>query len=243
MKKRTPKEVIESKKRPYTESSFAKFSGKEIKDITAREGFAGSSADMELVKKLIKENENEKLTHIHNHPNFFPYLGGIFGSPIPSSADFLMFLGDDRIKTMVIAQNNAYSGKLEGYGVFKKTKRTPDKKPNYVQRFFYETSTGVGLSRIALKHYVNKFGLNYRFVPAKDYKLNGLKNKFVKKSGIEKKVAGIIGITGVGLGLLFLSSVITGNVIGNLENLTPNLIGKFLLGIGLIGSYFWIKQL
>lgn len=60
-----------------------------------------------------------------------------------------------------------------------------------------------------------------------------------KRRSLEGKV---IAILGLGLGLLFLSPNITGNVIGNLGRGPGNLIGALLFGIGLIGSWFWMNN-
>ena len=50
------------------------------------------------------------------------------------------------------------------------------------------------------------------------------------------------GILGVIVGLLFLSSNITGNVIGNLTNSTSSVIGVILLCVGLVTGFFYFRD-
>ena len=52
----------------------------------------------------------------------------------------------------------------------------------------------------------------------------------------------IIGAGGLIAGLFFLSSNITGKVIGNLTNSTSNIIGAVLLVVGLVGGFFWFNE-
>jgi len=71
-----------------------------------------------------------------------------------------------------------------------------------------------------------------------DQKIQKIRNK--KDGGLEKTAAttSIIGILG---GIFFLSSNITGNVIG-LNQSTGNILGVVLLCVGLVGSFFWFKN-
>jgi len=56
---------------------------------------------------------------------------------------------------------------------------------------------------------------------------------------IATKAAAILGI---GLGAIFLSSNVTGNVIGNLSLSTSNILGALLLSAGIVGAYFWSRR-
>lgn len=67
------------------------------------------------------------------------------------------------------------------------------------------------------------------------------KRKGKRKNSLEKYIP-ITSIVGVICGLFFLSSNVTGNVIGNMTNSTSNWIGGILFIIGLIGSFFWFKS-
>ena len=62
-----------------------------------------------------------------------------------------------------------------------------------------------------------------------------------KWHGLEGKAVAvaIVGILG---GIFFLSSNITGNVIGNMTNSTSNFLGSVLLVIGIIGGFFWLRS-
>ena len=53
------------------------------------------------------------------------------------------------------------------------------------------------------------------------------------------KVASIIGVIG---GIIFLSPNLTGNVIAEINANSSSLLGAILLGIGLVGTVFWIKK-
>lgn len=69
---------------------------------------------------------------------------------------------------------------------------------------------------------------------------SNFKRVFPKKEALEKRLSAILGIIGIIAGLFFLSSNITGNVIGNSNN--SNISGVILLLIGFIGTYFYFKR-
>lgn len=107
---------------------------------------------------------------------------------------------------------------------------------------------------------------NYRFIPAKGYELDKDGTSFVKKKEDIEKIAKDsdeirytelhqrptryidklfrkeLIILSFLVSLFFLSSNITGNVVGNLTNSTSNWIGAVLLVIGLVGVYFRVKK-
>lgn len=62
-----------------------------------------------------------------------------------------------------------------------------------------------------------------------------------KVKSLEEKVASIIAVSGSILGLSFLSSNITGNVIVDITKNSSDLIGAGFLLIGLIAGLFWMK--
>ena len=62
-----------------------------------------------------------------------------------------------------------------------------------------------------------------------------------KRRGLPS-VFSIIGIVSILAGLIFLSSNITGNVIGNMANSTSNWVGGVLFIIGLIGTFFYFRK-
>lgn len=59
------------------------------------------------------------------------------------------------------------------------------------------------------------------------------------QKGIENKVVSILTVIGFTGALFFLSTNITGNVIGNLTNTTSNWLGGILFVLGIVGVYFW----
>jgi len=67
------------------------------------------------------------------------------------------------------------------------------------------------------------------------------REQYLKHSKLEKKVItpSIIALMG---GLFFLSSNVTGNVIGNMTNSTSNWIGGVLFALGLVGALFYFKK-
>jgi hypothetical protein len=66
--------------------------------------------------------------------------------------------------------------------------------------------------------------------------------KAAGKKPLEQRVAAIIGVGSFLLSLMFLSSNLTGNVIGNLNQVLSNWIGGILFIIGLIGALFYFNK-
>ncbi len=62
------------------------------------------------------------------------------------------------------------------------------------------------------------------------------------KKGLEQTVIAVIAVTGIAASLFFLSSNITGNVIGNMTQNSSNLVGACLLVMGLVAGYLWIRK-
>jgi hypothetical protein len=63
-----------------------------------------------------------------------------------------------------------------------------------------------------------------------------------KKSSLEEKVSVAATIIGIGTGLFFLSSNITGKVIADLSSNTSSWIGILFLVISLLAGFFWINK-
>ena len=62
-----------------------------------------------------------------------------------------------------------------------------------------------------------------------------------KDSALEKSVAVVSIISLIG-SIFFLSPNLTGNVVGNMTNSTSNVLGTFLLFVGLIAGFFSLKK-
>jgi len=63
------------------------------------------------------------------------------------------------------------------------------------------------------------------------------------KGGLERGiVSSIIAIAGLGVGLFFLSSNITGNAIADLSVKSSSFLGAGLLIVGLVAGFFWLRR-
>ncbi|MDD5191772.1 MAG: hypothetical protein PHH54_05220 [Candidatus Nanoarchaeia archaeon] len=93
----------------------------------------------------------------------------------------------------------------------------------------------------ALEIFADKYSLQHRMVPAQNYKVMETKGTFVNK-GLEQTVSVFIGIGGLLISLLFLSSNFTGFAIANLTQRTSNIIGMILFIVSLIVLFFIMKR-
>ncbi|MEK6891139.1 MAG: hypothetical protein AABX03_03290 [Nanoarchaeota archaeon] len=82
------------------------------------------------------------------------------------------------------------------------------------------------------KHHEN----NPRFIKAEMLSQNS------SKKDLTSRLSSIITIAGFVGGIFFLSSNITGNVIGNITNSTSNFLGAGLLIVSLVAGFFWLKR-
>ena len=200
--------------------------------------------DSEKVEKHLKKYDNKKSSIVHTHPETIPYLGGIFGGSTPSPTDVKRLLDKEQVKTLIVGQQNRKTGEIGGYTFIKKTKKTkPWSSMDPIKEIGYEILRYFGpLSKFALKKMAKDHNLNYKFVPAKGYRLNKM-NAFVKENDLESKVAAsIIGISALTLCLIFLSPTFTGNAIATLTTKTSSIIGVGLFIVGIVGSYFYFRK-
>lgn len=138
VKKRSPKEVIESEKEPRYEQVYIKFPGEEMVPVSRKRSEYNIKINRRKIRRLVREHKGKEYVMIHTHPRtletrplpstlkeFEKYLREGFEDIIPpSSHDFKNFLMDNKAKGMVIAQQDSESGKAEGYFDFRKTKET-----------------------------------------------------------------------------------------------------------------------
>lgn len=101
-------------------------------------------------------------------------------------------------------------------------------------------TTNPGDRKDAIEEIAKKYHLKVKFIPEPGYKFKDGTGFF--KEGLESKVGAFIGISGILASIFFLSSNITGNVIGNMTHLTSNLIGGILFVIGVAGTFFYFKK-
>jgi len=67
-------------------------------------------------------------------------------------------------------------------------------------------------------------------------------DKIEGRSGLETASSLSVMIIGIVSGIFFLSSNITGNVIGASNTITSNIIGVILILIGIVGAFFWFRK-
>jgi hypothetical protein len=59
---------------------------------------------------------------------------------------------------------------------------------------------------------------------------------------LEERISSVITIAGLGAGIFFLSSNITGNAIADLSTKKTSFLGAGLLVVGLVAGFFWVKS-
>ena len=64
----------------------------------------------------------------------------------------------------------------------------------------------------------------------------------VKPRKPKKDLGTLTAILGIGLGLLFLSPNITGNVVGNASIGASNIVGALFFLVGIIGAWSWVRN-
>ena len=169
-KKKSPKEIIESVENPEFEASWYKFPGEEMKADSLKRmkepdgsrGYVYRSQDKlnSAIENRVKRkgDRNSLPAGIHTHPGFDAEPGYY---PYPGVTDFLLLLSDPNKKSEIVARTNSKTGKLSGYGIIRKTKKTPP--PSYfvqagqlknpVSRFLFDQ----GLYRPPLREYMSNF--------------------------------------------------------------------------------------
>jgi hypothetical protein len=64
----------------------------------------------------------------------------------------------------------------------------------------------------------------------------------MRNKTLERRVSLVITIAGLGAGIFFLSSNITGNAIADLSTNTTSFLGAGLFVVGLVAGFFWLKR-
>ena len=128
MVKKKTKEIIESEENPKVEHAYVKFPGKEAVPVGLSKTEKTTEYDYREINKLWEEAGRKKYAAIHTH-SYDSDRQKKFrlrdDDPLPSPRDMIHFLSDDEAKSMVIGHQNNKSGNLDGYVVFRKTKKTP----------------------------------------------------------------------------------------------------------------------
>lgn len=250
-KRRSPKEVIESEKDSSIEHVYVQFPGQELIPVSDFSHSQFVSRDMDKIERLYEESGGKRYRDLHEHPSKSNILSKFFGASsttlLPSYQDFRTFLRSGKMKGMVIGQRNKNSGEVEGYLYLKKPKNFKeidlDSRKNFEERFDEKHNYNDSIVK-SFYEFAKKYGIKYKFIPAKTHKLDWRKRGFVKikKGNLEKTLISIITIVGFGSGIFFLSPTLTGNAIANLTTKTSSIIGAGLFIIGIVGSYFWFRK-
>jgi len=122
-----------------------------------------------------------------------------------------------------------------------KEKTTPEERRQYIeeQRAADEAHIGPGRRLPVDMSFIDRSGNVVR--PDRDShysKKKRLNDDYRAQPRYGLSIITILGLLG---GLFFLSSNITGNVVGNMANSASNIVGVVLICVGLVGSFFWFK--
>jgi len=254
--RKSPTEIIEEDKEPWKEQYFIKKLGKELKECAYIREAKSVIKNDEKVGDYFKKTGEKPLTELHTHPT----KRGESDGANASTVDIVHFLREKNIKTSIIAQQNPKTGKVEGYTLMRKTEKTPkfdysayeessienliEKSEEIYKKAYILTHESLPkeLQRHLLGKAASKFNFKYRRVPVRGYKLDRNLMSFapIEKKNLETKLAVIIGLTFL-ISILFMSSGITGLVVGKFASKTPTIgAGLFILGIVLF--YFYFKK-
>jgi hypothetical protein len=281
VKKRSPTEKIEREKRTFgvtghygeiegRERSWIKFPRKPMVDVTSKSGRNYVEANQTKIQQELDKHGRTKFSSIHNHPvPEYKYEEGI-GS-VPSYADLFYFLLDDQEKSLFIAQQNTETGKVEGYYVFRKTRKTPQfsrdmrnflkecqKDPSgyKIQDALINSDSRIkkldediakyeylslGSEKQESQRQLDELLSNYH-IQAKYLPAKGYKyHKGFRFSPLEASLKIITPIL-IGIFIFLGYTKITGNVIGNIGQSSGSGAVITLLIIGLVAGFFWLKS-
>lgn len=289
--KRSPAGDIEQKN-PHYEQAYIKYAGHPLIPAALHVAPRQAAYDFRKVRQKWEKNSKRKFSLVHTHPYYAEESGHKINdhSPLPSPADLRLFLKEDNAKSMIIAQQNGNTGKVEGYFVLRKTRKTKPLNFSNMDFLASETElrkkylskgvlrgllTGIGnmgkvflnvfdIHRSIFRYYrecemarkldnpeivsqavqeiSDKYNLKYRYVPAKGYETGEGKINFVKGRGLEDKVSGTTTILGLLGSILFLTSNLTWNIIGGLNQSYSDIIGVVLFFIGITGALFFFSK-
>ncbi|MAG79212.1 hypothetical protein CMI40_02450 [Candidatus Pacearchaeota archaeon] len=121
-RKKTPTQIIEESQNPSLESAYLKVPKKLLELSEKRDPFKVTWRES-AVRNKKKSNKYYGILHTHSAQNkkFKKYNW----KSLPSSDDFTSFLEEDNYRTMGIAERNPKTGKVLGYTLIRKTKKTP----------------------------------------------------------------------------------------------------------------------
>jgi hypothetical protein len=203
--KKSPRETIENEVDASNEHLYMKFPCKELIAIPSPLERKGRRIrpNLNLMNHYI-DIYNERCATVHTHP----YTEDTNVVVMPSCADLKGFIRPYGIKTMVIAQHHVETGKMEGYLVIRKTKKTrpyPDAKDDAEAGFFgkianrlrkIELEARIQAYNLGVRFFISQnrwklfqpldkiaetYDLRYRFFPVEGYEFNKCDAMFIKK--------------------------------------------------------------
>lgn len=255
-KRKSPTESIEDIKNPELEHEYIKTPRNEIEDISInqKKDSVTTDYDNKIEKYFDKTRGRKKYTLIHNHPISTTQALLIGNLVLPSGADLYSFLssGNRHQKTMMIAQQDPDTGKVAGYCVIRKTK----KSPNYIGEYIppgkernkllkdieglEEMQRKYPNSEEPFEEFCREYNLQCRQVPTKGHRYHQ-KVGFIEKPTLEKKITDSIIIAITLLAVIFGINNLTGfTIVSGITKGRVNLLLIVLLLIILV-YYFLYK--
>jgi hypothetical protein len=231
-KKRSTREVIEGLSFPGYEHRLMKYPGLEAGDITDYTNLdrdTSANADPIKKKQYLKLGNGKRYSLIHDHmskfkPNFWEKIFNVLtwgyalndvkqiknNAAIHGGSDIRAFLFNPGWKSMPVAVTDPKTGKVLGYNILKKTKKTPKcpvdhdlisdeefnegvSKWEYTPQILddaekYDDIRMAALAQHNPEHirkvydqFLNKYHLRSRFIPAEGYQVNSTRTTFTKK--------------------------------------------------------------
>lgn len=241
VKKRSNKKIIEKTPNSKVEHAYLKFPWQELEEISGHSTPKYVYVNPKDIEQKLEQSPYDEYTFLHTHPVpekfwFFPVSNtDVRKLSYPSVGDIFELMGDPKRREGVIVTRGTKTGKVYGYLILRKTEKTPvigengeNDTPVKQYPLYRDPSDTVEDYQKDLEKICEAYHLKYKMV--------GIAG--VKRKKVVIAPALILSLT---LGLFFLSSNLTGNVIANLSNKTTSFLGVSLLIIGLVAGFFWMK--
>ncbi|MDQ1283796.1 MAG: hypothetical protein QG620_144 [Patescibacteria group bacterium] len=187
IKKISPKEIIE-KTDPAVEHAYLRVPGKEMVDVSKVSSRDSVDVDMEKTELATRDYSGNYST-LHEH-SFVGREEEPMLVATPSGDDLGHFLSQkfgSRQNAMHIAQRDIDTGEVCGYITLRKTKSTQLIEGDLNPFFGYDMSRAIAdldngkSSNKALDEIVKGFHLQIRYTPAKGFRYESKKLRFVKE--------------------------------------------------------------
>lgn len=238
-KRKNPKEVIETEKKPAYEHAYIKFPGQEMISVEAKSREEKVWTDNQKITKLLNQYRKENYSLIHTHP-VDKY--NEMGSQFPTAHDFETFMTHPKMKTMVVAQTDKKTGEIISYFVARKKQRVPHKpEKSFFKRCLNKLLEGSPNDPFTRSVFLQDYDL-FKNERKLDEVCKGLDLKY-KLVYVKEKKAPLLIISLTLLASIFLSlSNLTGFAIAGLSQKTSRILGAILFVLGILGIYIWFKR-